>query len=147
MGDLVSLPGARKRCSGIAESTGSQCQITAQPDSDYCWRHNPSKVSAEKRVMANGELLNRTLGEKIKDAEQQIMDLVPVAMQTVMEILGNPDEKAADRLKAAQLVLDRGVAQKIQAEVSQTDERDLDAEIEDALEEVRAELDRTGTDG
>jgi hypothetical protein len=130
----------RPQCEGTTKA-GARCSFNARPDSKFCGLHlNKSDEPVES-------VDSMSLGDKIKAAEQQVMDLVPVAMKTVMEILMNDNEKAADRLKAAQLVLDRGVAQKIQAEVSQSDERDLDAEIEDALEEVRAELDRTGTDG
>lgn len=129
---------------------GTRCRFNAKPGIDVCGHHEKKlaqPVDPEELDDSEDAFNKLSLSDKIKAAEQQVMDLVPVAMQTVMEILANPDEKAADRLKAAQLVLDRGVAQKIQAEVSQTDERDLDDEIEDALAEVRAELDRTGTDG
>lgn len=144
MGDVVPIVNREVRqCSGTT-GKGTRCRFNARDGSDLCGHHEKKIREAREPEEAVAEL---SLGDKIKAAEQQVMDLVPVAMQTVMDILSNPAEKAADRLKAAQLVLDRGVAQKIQAEVSQGDERDLDAEIEDALAEVQAELDRTGTDG
>lgn len=86
------------------------------------------------------------MAEQLKAAEQQIMDLVPVAMQALTDVLMNPGTKPADRIKAAQMVIDRSVAQRIQVENITSDTRDLDEEIEEALEEVRDEL-RTGTDG
>lgn len=141
MGDLVALNnGARRQCKEIAERTGEQCLIRAQEGSEYCWRHNPDRT---RKVVEPSKM---SMAEQLKAAEQQIMDLVPIAMQALVDVLTGEDTKPADRIKAAQMVIDRSVAQRIQVETVNSDTRDLDSEIEDALAEVRDEL-RTGTDG
>ncbi len=136
----------RKQCHG--ETTrGDRCSFNAQLGSDFCKIHE-RVVMREQQPETEAERITRglTLAEKLEAAKQQMIGLADVAMRTVQEILESPTAKEADRLKAAQMVLDRAVAQRIEVEQASSDVRDLDAEIEDALAEVREEL-KTGTDG
>ncbi len=148
MGEIVQLKtNGKRQCSAEASSTGKRCSITALPESDLCWRHDPSHDQPPRGLKAlkvNGR--PKTLGEQLQAAKDRMVGLADVAMQTVEEILQDPLAKSADRLKAAQMVLDRAVAQRIEVEQASGDVRDLDAEIEEALAEVRDDL-KTGTDG
>jgi hypothetical protein len=57
--------------------------------------------------------------------------LVPLAVEAMEQILGDEKARAADRINAAGMVMDRFVAKKVHAEVEDNREsRDLDAEIE-----------------
>lgn len=87
-----------------------------------------------------------TLAEKLAAVKDQVIAAAPAAMQALLDIMNDPLTKSQDRLKAIQMVLDRTVALKIEAEVANSDVRDIDSEIEDALAEVESAM-RTGTDG
>lgn len=70
------------------------------------------------------------------DAMEPLRDLLPDAVAAVQQILRDMDAKPADRLKAAESVLDRFVARKVHAEIEDNrEERDLDAEIAPLLGE------------
>lgn len=141
MGEVISIDQREARqCEGTTKA-GSRCRFNAQQDSLWCGMHKPAGEAQKDK-----EAKKMTMAEQLKAAEQQIMDLVPVAMQALVDVLTGEDTKPADRIKAAQMVIDRSVAQRIQVETMTTDVRDLDDEIEEALEEVRDNL-RTGTDG
>jgi hypothetical protein len=141
--NVVSISnGAIPQCGGTT-GKGTRCRFNARvdlADPRFCSMHQPRDIAPEKVVA------KMTMAQQLKAAEQQIMDLVPVAMQALTDVLMDPLTKPADRIKAAQMVIDRSVAQRIQVENVTSDTRDLDEEIEEALEEVRDNL-RTGTDG
>jgi hypothetical protein len=144
MGNVVPISngGVVPQCQGTT-GKGTRCRFNVRldlADPKFCAMHQPKDLEPELVVK------KMTMAEQLKAAEQQIMDLVPVAMQALIDVLTGEDTKPADRIKAAQMVIDRSVAQRIQVETMTTDVRDLDDEIEEALEEVRDNL-RTGTDG
>lgn len=142
MSNVFSLPKReRQQCEGTTKA-GRRCSFNAPEGMRHCKLHS----SDEEPVAVEEHVKKMSMAEQLKAAEQQIMDLVPIAMQALVDVLTGEDTKPADRIKAAQMVIDRSVAQRIQVENVTSDTRDLDVEIEEALAEVRDEL-RTGTDG
>lgn len=78
--------------------------------------------------------------------KERLAELGDQAVATVQQVLEHGD-RSQDRLRAAEMVLDRFVPKKSEVEVSQHEERDLDLEIEQAIaEDTNAPLPPTGTD-
>lgn len=139
MGQLVSMPQIRKRC-GEPTAKGTECTRYAVAGQEKCFQHGGVAKATQLTGMSDDIRFNLEL------AKNRVAQLAPLALQTVMEILQDPDAKTSDRLKAAGIILDRTVSQKIEVQDTSSDERDIDAEIEEALEIAQMQL-GTGTDG
>jgi hypothetical protein len=143
MGSVLSLVKRESpQCEGTT-AAGTRCRFNSRPDGKFCGKHIPrdlNPVSAEEAVA------EMSLAEKLDAVKQQVIAAAPAAMQALLDIMNDPLTKSQDRLKAIQMVLDRTVALKIEAEVANSDVRDIDSEIEDALAEAESAM-RTGTDG
>lgn len=79
---------------------------------------------------------------KIEAVRARLEDVAEFAVQAVMRVLEDEFAKPADRLKAAEMVLDRTVGRQLTLDQANSDERDLDTEISQLLE-----LQATGTEG
>lgn len=86
--DAASLALTRKKCHA-RKRDGSQCQAWALPGASVCRLHGGGTAAS----MAKAKL--------------RMMELVDPAIATIARIMADPTAKPADRLRAAENILDR----------------------------------------
>ncbi len=147
------IPGPWKvRCAKVAKSTGQQCSLWAIRGSSVCQVHG----GGGSGIRPPGEHRNaRTAAaDRLNELRSKMLDLGPLAVTTVTEVMRGgeveiagqrvplPPAEPKDRLKAAQMVLDRLIPTKVDLDAgSVAEHRDIDAEIEAELELLRHQRD------
>lgn len=130
MGDLI----AGKwdvRCSRPVKTTGVQCRNRAVPGSTACKLHGGREKRSPEELLADPNLADpktRTIA-----ARARLEELVEDALKAVVDVMKDPMSDAKDRLKAAEMVLDRTVGRKAEVHVTSHAERDLDDELDQLL--------------
>jgi hypothetical protein len=102
---------------------GRQCRAKAEPGDLWCRFHGGKAPSHQAKK-----------DERIKDYQDQVMELADTALDTIMEKLTSPNHAVA--LRAALEILDRtGVTttRKSESSVTITQRSELDARIEELL--------------
>jgi hypothetical protein len=118
------------RCQRRAQITGIRCANEAVPGSTLCRIHggvDPATLHPDDP---------RTEGSSAKDRAERIdrvrmyLELAATsAVAAIQAVVESDDSRPQDRLKAAEIILDRTVGRQIQMEREDAEERDLDAEI------------------
>lgn len=143
---MVVVTGPWKvKCNARSKRTGKECSNWAVIGSPTCRMHSGQKQGVGVREQGEETLTpaQRTArGQERMKA--RLAELGDIAVKTVQEILESSETRATDRLRAAEMVMDRFVPKKSEVEVTQHEALDLDAEIEEALGE--APMQSTGTD-
>lgn len=137
----------KQKCGGTSKRTGKPCQNWALPGGSVCRMHGGGRrgVGGSLRNDDGEQLTPSQRAKRNQDRiKERLAELGDQAVQTVKDILESDQARATDRLRAAELVMDRFVPKKAEVEVSQHEAADLDAEIEEALGET---LESTGTEG
>lgn len=133
----------RPRCTATS-STGHRCGNAVERGTTVCRFHgaSDSRHPDDPREGSEGP---GTAGrqQRIERVRQSLEYAAGAAVLAVQSILENEDARPQDRLKAAEIVLDRTVGRTIQVEKEDAAERDLDQEIL----QIAADLGATGTDG
>jgi hypothetical protein len=123
----------RRQCIATAKSTGQRCTAYACLGATVCTKHGgeaPQVRAAAAERMQEAQV----------DIIEQMKTRLPKALEAIDRVLNDPNARASDVLKAAEIYLDRLVAKRVHAEVDdQRESRDLDAEIEEAYRELRKE--------
>jgi len=134
----------RPRCTQNSRQTGERCGNAAVPGTHVCRFHGASGkiLDDDDLTRPNGNQATRARAERIELIRQHLELTAQAAVLAVQAILEDEDSRPADRLKAAEIVLDRTVGRHLQLEKEDLEERDLDEEIL-ALTDAIA----TGTDG
>lgn len=133
----------RVRCMAVAKQTGIRCGNEVVRGSHVCRYHGAGgkpKHPDDPGHENHGGTVART--RRIEAVRTHLELTASAAVLAVQSILENEDAKPGDRLKAAEIVLDRTVGRHIQLEKEDLEERDLDEEIF-ALTEA---IELTGTD-
>jgi hypothetical protein len=113
----------RRRCTAVAKSTGRPCQAYACVDAFVCQKHGGMAPQVQNKALERRDEIQ-------VDALEAMRALIPEAVAALQQIINNPEAKDADRLKAADAILDRFVAKKLQVEDSNNQEElDLDADL------------------
>ena len=132
MGDLHPQ---KIKCRATARTTGNRCERWAVKGALVCRLHGAGGDPDDPKARGAHKAK-----ERIQDAEAELraklFEMHQAALDAVQSVLEDPNAKPADRLKAADAVLNRFVAQKAETKVKvdSTEERDLDEEIAAALE-------------
>lgn len=124
----------RIKCRATSKRTGLPCGNWARVGALVCKFHgaggdssNPEHSGAYKA------------GQRVRAAEDELKEKLFAmhqdALDAVTDVLTNPEAKDADKLRAADTVLNRFVPQRAETkvQVDTSEERDLDAEIASAL--------------
>lgn len=118
----VKEPQWNQQCQATAAYTGERCKRMSVAGAYVCSKHGGMLPSVRRKA-----------AERMESLREQFVMLASPALHAVRDILEDPDARPADRLKAAELVIDRLVAKRIETEVIEESERDLDEEIRKAL--------------
>lgn len=124
MGDV--LRGKWKIRCNATKRNGEPCTSWAIHGGYTCRMHGTGGTPLTNPVRAKAEQRKQLIEDRIKE-------LAETAAQAIQSVLENPEAKDADRIRAAETVLDRVVGKKIEAEIKKSEEADLDAEIEEAI--------------
>lgn len=80
---------------------GAACGNYAARGAQFCAQHNASlQIASKVRLVDDAR-------DRTRQALEQLSKLVPVAIETIADVMANGD-RDADRLRAAETVLDRG---------------------------------------
>ena len=115
-------------CRATSKRTGLPCRNRAVNGALVCRMHGAGGSAETNPVVAKA-------AQRVEDAQDvikaRLYELHDAAVDAVRSVLEDPDAKAADKLKAADTILNRFVAQKAETKVTTADneERDLDEEI------------------
>jgi hypothetical protein len=124
LGNVTSGPWG-VQCSATSKQSGERCKKPAIAGGNVCRMHGGAVPAAKRKAAENKQRI-----------EDRIKELGDRAVQTLTDVLDDESVKPEVRVRAAETILDRIVGKKIEAEVTQTDVRDLDAEIEAELGEL-----------
>lgn len=141
--DDLTLDG-RPRCTHVSEETGKRCGNAVERGTTVCRYHGAS--NAHHPDFNGGTQEGPGSAGRAQRIERVRMALEYGAMSAaiaVTSILESEDARPQDRLKAAEILLDRTVGRTIQLEKEDASERDLDQEIL----QIAADLGATGTEG
>lgn len=142
MGDVVGGPWQVK-CAARSKRTGQPCRNRAVTGQRTCRMHGGDKARGEELLAAQATEAVSTRLDRLVEARERLESLVNRAVDAVVNVMENDDARPADRMKAAEMILDRSLPRKL--EVEPHDElRDLDSEIAEELGEVV--LAATGTE-
>ena len=86
----VSRPGAAVKCSAVSSRTGRPCQKWAILGGTVCPTHGGSAPQVKEA------------------AARRIRELIPTALDTLAEVMTDPEASEASRVRAADSILDRG---------------------------------------
>lgn len=141
MGDVVGGPW-RVKCAGKSKRTGKPCENYAVRGKTVCRMHNAASQKPLDELVASAAEVRL---DRLAQARQRMESLVDRAVDSVVNVMENDEARASDRLKAAEMILDRSLPKKLEVE-SHDQLRDLDDEIATELGEVRRVLAATGTE-
>jgi len=114
----------RKLCAGIVKHTGQPCMLPAMSKQDVC-QHHGGKSSGPKRA-----------------ARLKLLDLIEPALATLAREMASTTNKPADRIRAAENILDRAGVSRVHT--IETD--DARALLMMKIEEARAQAEQTVQD-
>lgn len=142
MGEVKMGPW-RVRCTATSKGTGTQCKLWATRGMHVCRIHggggavkHPDEPHAEHHPAT-------TAAQRIEAVKERLTELGDQALATVSEVLIGkividgvevPTAEAKDRLKAAEMVLDRMVGRKIETATDPEEHKEMDAKIEAVME-------------
>lgn len=137
--NVIRLTPARARtmilCNAVTRS-GKPCKKAAVRGAGQCNTHLISpdaKIAAQERIAITHDRIVALMMEQVEPA-----------LQVIVEIMNNGAAREQDRMKAAELILDRTVGKKLEHSTDdRSGEKDLDEEIEEAVGTI---LQATGTD-
>lgn len=141
-----------------------RCDQPCQPGSDACGYHDrkyrhqrgpggdarlPHPDDASDEVLAPSKPGNprETRADRVERIRLHLELVASSAVLAVQSVLESESARPQDRLKAAEIVLDRTVGRQLQLEAADQQERDLDVEILQLADTVLPPLAATGTDG
>ena len=124
----------RRKCVATAKSTGLPCAAYACINSVVCQKHGGLAPQVQNKAKERQDDIQVTVLERMEL-------LVPKAMERAEKILLDDDARASDHLKAIEMVLDRFVARKVHAEV--TDDREV-RQLDQEIASLIAEEEETG---
>ena len=122
-------PPLKIKCRATSRRTGQPCQNWAVNGALVCRMHGAGGSGEHKNDPA------RAAKARIEDADtvlrERLFQLHEPALEALRAVLQDPNAKAADRLKAADTILNRFVPAKaeVKVQVDESESRDLDEEI------------------
>jgi hypothetical protein len=130
------------RCMATSRK-GVRCANAVVPGSHICRFHGAGgKPKHPDDPNADRDGATKSRAHRIEAVRQHLELTAQTAVLMIESVLEDENAKTSDRIKAAEIVLDRTVGRHVQLEKEDVEERDLDEEIF-ALTEA---LDLTGTD-
>lgn len=133
----------KPRCQAISKNNGVRCANAAVPGSTVCRYHGAGgKPKHPDDPAYDTDPASKTRAHRIELVRTHLELIAQSAVLTIQSVLEDENAKPSDRLKAAEITLDRTVGRHVQLEKEDIEERDLDEEIF-ALTEA---LDFTGTE-
>lgn len=136
----------RPRCTHVRSENGIRCGNEAARGTTVCRFHGASNSPHpdDNRGFTRGEGPGTSGRQaRIERVRTHLEYAAETAVLVVQQIAEDEEARTQDRLKAAEIILDRTVGKTMQLEREDAQERDLDQEIL-AIAET---LDKTGTDG
>jgi hypothetical protein len=144
--NIIDFPGASRQAVGIKctrlKRDGNPCGNYAVRGSDRCSAH--MGVGAVRRqAQESATETQRLTREQLVEKLFALVEPSVKALEQIINAEGLNGLRTTDRLRAIEIVMDRTVGKKIEVGVDDTDEKDLDDEINEAF---GAALAPTGTD-
>lgn len=133
----------KPRCTARSKTNGVRCANAVVPGSHVCRYHGAGgKPKHPDDPAADKDVATRSRAVRIEAVRTHLELTAQSAVLAIESVLEDENAKTSDRLKAAEIVLDRTVGRHVQLEKEDIEERDLDEEIFQLTEA----LDLTGTD-
>lgn len=137
--DLTVINGPwKQQCTATARHSGQRCRRWAAPGLNVCRNHGGGgkiKHPDDPAAKSHPATMGRQRLERIRERIQEMGDLAADTLAAVMQDL---DAEPKDKLKAAEMVLDRLVGRKIEAEASPEERQDTVNEVMQLIREKKA---------
>lgn len=140
MGDVtdgIIAPGEwNVRCHATSKRSGEGCRNWAVKGALVCRMHGVGGHVEEDEVEGlHPQDPRKARAARVNELRDKLAQLGDEAVAAVQRVMHDPEAKPSEVLKAAELVLDRFVPKKAEVEVHDTEVRDLDEEIAEAITE------------
>lgn len=132
----------------------TRCNNAVEPGTIGCKMHNAKAARGLEKeqdetvrpdaIIAEGKAQGTNRADRVERIRAHLELVALSAVLAVQMVLEDELAKPSDRLKAAEIVLDRTIGRTLQVQAEDSAERDLDIEIMELADSV---LPATGTDG